>query len=87
MNERVLHCWAAGPARTEGEWPELRVIGSTCLREAGHDGGHEWTPDDQIVVQFLPADAADADRKPIELPAEGPGLPGRVPPAGGGLRT
>jgi|KBSSwiStaDraftv2_1062776.scaffolds.fasta_scaffold00399_23 hypothetical protein len=41
-----LHCWADNDAVDYGEMSE------TCMLEAGHDGPHEWTPDDQIRVSF-----------------------------------
>lgn len=47
-DEHVVHCWADGPRR---ETPE-RFVGSTCMLWDGHDGPHEWTPDDEIGVTF-----------------------------------
>lgn len=61
---RVRHCWQDGPAEdvlidTETErgmegqwWTRLRSIGSTCLLPDGHAGPHEFTPDDQLTIQF-----------------------------------
>jgi hypothetical protein len=31
----------------------------TCLLPGGHDGPHEWTPDSEIVVAFLPDQRPD----------------------------
>ncbi len=47
-----LHCWEDGP-RTyiDDTWDECGT-GSTCLLPDGHDGDHEFTPDDQITVSF-----------------------------------
>lgn len=59
---RVLHCW-----EDENEWTVNRYgwgsdehlallrrecSNGTCMREAGHDGEHDFTPDDQIGVTF-----------------------------------
>ena len=35
------HCWAECE---EGE--------ATCLLEDGHEGPHEWTPDNEIMITF-----------------------------------
>jgi len=45
MNEPILHCWEDGPR-------DERDVGSTCMLPDGHDGPHEWTPDDEITVRF-----------------------------------
>lgn len=29
--------------------------GETCMLEKGHEGPHEWTPDDQIIITFKEA--------------------------------
>lgn len=48
---RVLHCWADHQEFSEaaGDW-----VSFTCLRLDGHAGPHEWTPDSEIVIEFLP---------------------------------
>lgn len=43
--KKIVHCWEDGP-RT------LDDIGTTCMREDGHGGEHEWTRDDQLTVRF-----------------------------------
>lgn len=54
--DRVLHCWkGAGDDDEVGSdaWVEARVAypnGATCMLPAGHDGPHEYTPDDQIII-------------------------------------
>lgn len=50
----ILHCWEDGPLTEDG-------CSTTCMRERGHDGPHEWTRDDQIGVSFAPADEDDDD--------------------------
>jgi hypothetical protein len=35
--------------------------GQTCMLADGHDGPHEWTPDDEIVVEFSAADRGKRD--------------------------
>lgn len=44
-NRKIVHCWEDGP-RTEDDH------GTTCMREDGHDGEHEWARDDQVTVRF-----------------------------------
>ena len=50
MPTKKLHCWEDGPRvmRTDSD------VGTTCMLEAGHDGPHKWTRDDQITVSFAP---------------------------------
>ena len=43
----VVHCW-----ESEREWIEETYGGRTCMLPEGHDGPHEWTPDDEIVLCF-----------------------------------
>lgn len=43
--KKIVHCWEDGP-RT------LDDLGTTCMREDGHGGEHEWTRDDQLTVRF-----------------------------------
>jgi len=54
--ERVRHCWAEGPRAERWEPGQVPVrLSSTCLLPAGHAGEHEFTPDDQIEVEFSDA--------------------------------
>jgi hypothetical protein len=46
---RIVHCWAEGPFMRRLGKPDC---GSTCLLPVGHKGGHIWTPDDQILIDF-----------------------------------
>lgn len=45
MSGRVVHCWEDG---TDYGRPS-----TTCFLLDGHDGDHDWTPDDQIVIDFV----------------------------------
>jgi hypothetical protein len=55
-----VHCWKdqlEHVSETHGfgsdEWAECQLgSGGTCLLEHGHDGPHEFTPDDQFGVSF-----------------------------------
>ena len=61
--ERHLHCWKDQREHVEetygwgsDEWVATWLddaVGGTCILEAGHDGPHEFTPDDQIGVTFV----------------------------------
>jgi hypothetical protein len=52
MAEEVnVHCWEDGPRTHDG-------CGSTCMKEHGHDGPHQFVRDDEIMVQFTPAKEA-----------------------------
>jgi hypothetical protein len=44
-----LHCWADGPEAADG-------CGQTCMLRAGHRGPHEWTRDDDILLEFTPGE-------------------------------
>ena len=44
MNATV-HCWTDGPEEPDG-------CSTTCFLPDGHDGPHEWTRDDEIMVTF-----------------------------------
>jgi len=46
--KRPLHCWASGPDAEDG-------CPTTCMREADHEGPHEWTRDDRIGITFAPS--------------------------------
>ena len=36
------------------EWAESHLADSaTCMLDAGHDGPHEFTPDDRIVIRIV----------------------------------
>lgn len=69
--KRVLHCWADGPSIVE--WIEANAhrddfdiedyVGWTCMLEKGHDGPHEFTPDNQIGISFAPSDTAKDSSK------------------------
>lgn len=55
------HCWADRSSQAADEhgfgseqWADAFVANGTCMLEAGHEGPHEFTPDDQIVVEFAP---------------------------------
>lgn len=58
----MTHCWEEGPSickecRKECEYlceahPEGSTVGSSCMLEQGHDGEHEFMPDDEITIQF-----------------------------------
>jgi hypothetical protein len=41
------HCWES---KRDYETDET----FTCLLPINHDGPHEWTPDQNVVIQFLP---------------------------------
>lgn len=42
---RILHCWEGGPETEDG-------CSTTCMLLADHEGPHEWTRDDEIVMTF-----------------------------------
>lgn len=42
---KTVHCWEEGPAETDG-------TETTCMLLNGHDGPHEWTRDDEVMVSF-----------------------------------
>lgn len=48
--ERVVHCWEDGPE--VGRLLEGYPIRSTCMLLDGHEGPHDFVPDDQIVMRF-----------------------------------
>lgn len=57
----VTHCWEDYKSFVSDqfgigsrEWCEAHQKGdATCLLPEGHEGPHEWTPDDQITVHFV----------------------------------
>ena len=57
---RVVHCWedkASWMAEVYGmesdEYVEAFENPGTCLLEKGHASEHEWTPDEDIGIEFL----------------------------------
>lgn len=44
LEQRIVHCWEDG---ADHNWP-----GYTCLALDGHEGDHDWIPDDEIKVDF-----------------------------------
>jgi hypothetical protein len=56
----MTHCWKDYRTHLEetgriysDEWAATYWNGdSTCMREAGHEGDHEFVDDNSIVVQF-----------------------------------
>jgi hypothetical protein len=55
-NQPVRHCWQG----YHEQWPDgsdewarhYHEPSATCLLPKGHEGPHQFTPDDQIIVQF-----------------------------------
>jgi hypothetical protein len=45
--KRVSHCWEAGPEDDDG-------CSTTCMLAKGHEGEHEWTRDEDIIITFPP---------------------------------
>lgn len=41
----VVHCWVDGLDHADG-------CGTSCMLPEGHQGPHEWTRDDEIIVTF-----------------------------------
>lgn len=64
VEDRVLHCWTDRRTAIEeahpndyqmrDDWAETYgdAGNGTCMLERGHEGPHEFTPDDQIVIGF-----------------------------------
>jgi len=61
----TLHCWMgyieslefgseAWVAAYAAGGPDALPKDGTCLLEDGHEGPHEFQPDDEIEVRFLP---------------------------------
>lgn len=68
MRER--HCWqgkAEHVAEQHGhgspEWAEAFIEPATCMPPHGHDGPHEWTLDNEILVTFVCAGAAEPGKE------------------------
>jgi hypothetical protein len=69
--ERVLHCWEPGPDRyvyTDdphacGTYvcPGVRAISTLCLLPDGHEGPHQWTNADEVIVSPTDAEAHDCE--------------------------
>jgi hypothetical protein len=63
---RVLHCWKDRQAHIEetyGFHSDEHIatylddfVDGTCMLPTGHEGPHEFTPDDQIGVTFRELD-------------------------------
>ena len=53
MSDRIVHCWEAGPDADDG-------CGTSCMLLDGHDGPHQWTRDDEIIIQIIEKDAENA---------------------------
>lgn len=47
-----LHCWAQN-AWWDPEWCVERSD-ATCMLPECHEGPHEFTPDEEIIVRFAP---------------------------------
>ena len=46
MTEKpICHCWEDGPETEDG-------CSTTCMLLEGHQGPHEWTRDDKIMITF-----------------------------------
>ena len=76
--DRVLHCWTDEREHAEEvhgrlspQWAEVwfRDVSGTCMLPQGHDGPHQFTPDDQIGVTFAPDSADEAEKLVAELMA------------------
>jgi hypothetical protein len=56
----MTHCWTSRLECCEwgsDEWfRTLDEEPATCLLAEGHEGPHEWTPDEEIVVEFVPVE-------------------------------
>lgn len=48
MTEPMSHCWESGP--WVGDYEDGH--GSTCMLPDGHDGPHEFVPDNEIIIRF-----------------------------------
>lgn len=46
MSEHVRHCWQDGPEEEDG-------CNTTCMLWDGHEGPHEWSRDDEIMISFV----------------------------------
>lgn len=64
---RVVHCWTGKRDAIEAAHPNDYQMrddwaatwngdDGTCMLLSGHEGDHEFTPDSQIGVQFVPTD-------------------------------
>ena len=52
----TLHCWEYATDFDD----DGTMNGLTCLLPDGHEGPHEFTPDDEITVRFV----GDPEEKP-----------------------
>ena len=57
----MVYCWkdyqewieeTTGKPWYDQEDPLNHEKGKTCMLLNGHDGPHEWTPDDEIMIEF-----------------------------------
>lgn len=44
LEQRIVHCWEDG---SDYGWPS-----HTCMALDGHEGSHDWIPDDEIRIDF-----------------------------------
>jgi hypothetical protein len=57
----MKHCWKdkqefieeQGVKRGSEEWCDVFTNSQTCMLEAGHDGEHVFTSDDELIIKFL----------------------------------
>lgn len=61
----MVHCWQGRRDTLEYAsqeyFDEIETCGHTCLLENGHDGPHEWTRDDEIMVTFVAPPAPERE--------------------------
>lgn len=51
-DQPAVHCWEDGPRKGENEPYGSLGTGSSCMLPDGHDGPHEFTWDDEIIITF-----------------------------------
>lgn len=56
----MAHCWKDKTEFIEAEggynsdrWADSFLNSGTCMLEAGHEGDHVFTPDDEITITFM----------------------------------
>lgn len=63
----TLHCWQDYRDTLEfasEAWAESYVNGNaTCMLEHGHEGPHEWTPDENIGVSFASSPTSSEEKE------------------------
>ncbi|MDY0059811.1 MAG: hypothetical protein RBU45_08385 [Myxococcota bacterium] len=78
-NDRPLHCWQD---RLDWVWQKGAKLGSpeyldaiehpaTCMLPAGHEGPHEWMPDEEIVIEVPLLDHERESDEPVIVVAGG----------------